>query len=212
MKKKAKSNKNFILLIVAAIFVVALVIAYLLRKHLSKVQAIQKLSDEERIEIELKIQELQSKRDKLQKQRLRLKVDLLFIESHRKWAINYIRRKFAQFRWLLFAAISSLFIIASFRENCLDLTVDELLKGISISVIVTALFFFASSEENQSLATTYTRIKDIAIDKSVHVIAWYYKRFLGINFSKAPLEIQEHVLYIKLAPIMEELRHLKKKN
>ena len=211
-KKKKSEEWNILFWTIIALIVAYITVVYFLRRRYNiNKSTSHSLTESELNEIELQIQKLEVERDSVQKKRFSVKTDLLYYHSLKTWAEGYISRKFAQFRWMLFVFVTTLFIISGIEGNSLGITTDTLLNWISVIIIITALFFFASTEEDQSLWKSYKKIKSIAIDKSAVVISWLYKKFLGIDLEKEDFVGKEHQYYLQLVPIMNELRELKKR-
>ena len=209
-KKKSPQNtenKNLFWIIIGFLIVVIILAVYF--SQLATKKAADLLAIRRRNEVEDRVNELHKSRDIIQKQRMANRVDIVYYNTMKKWAAAYINRLFTRLRWTLFISVGLLFIIAAIDKNFLGFTTDDLLKYISISVILMALFFFANSEENQSLATSFKRTKEKAVDYSVVLIKKYYKRFKKVDVDLDNYLIKENNLYQQLVPVMNELRSLK---
>lgn len=204
---KNTENKNLFWIIIGFIIVVIILAVYF--SQLATKKAADLLAIRRRNEVEDRVNELHKSSDIIQKQRMANRIDIVYYNTMKKWAAAYINRLFTRLRWTLFISVGLLFTIAAVDKNFLGFTTDDLLKYISISVILMALFFFANSEENQSLATSFRRTKEKAVDYSVVLIKNYYRRFKKVTVDLDLYVTRENNLYKQLVPVMNELRSLK---
>ena len=208
--KLNQKERNFITVLIAILAAIFILILFEFYSEKKKKKKTPKLDiHRERIRT-VRIRELISKGDQIQKDRYQLKKYKVI----RHWVEKKTNQFLLVFRWSIFGVVFSVFLLTwIFPETTIGFSTDDVLKVISVSVILFVLLFFASSEKNDSLKKCYQRIQPATFKLFMYLVR---------KFHKTPLENQLHLKdkkalldelkakYEALVPIMDELRRIDK--
>lgn len=208
--KKEKDNQNLFTIAIAIIIVIALIFVYIIwRKKTPKPSDV--IEKEPSIDpLYIRLAELEKERDDLQFKKYILYRKLCEFKVIERWCKEKIDVIFKCGRWGLFLLVLSGFIITWLKPDFLGLSTTGFLKGINAVGILIFLLYFASSDENDSLMKCYHNSKPAAVSIFMKLIYWHYEKFHKIHKdNKEKLKEDLHSIFLKLKPVMDEIRDLK---
>lgn len=213
--KLKKEERNFITVLIAIIAVLLLFLLFinfnLRTKHKQSKSNFLDKYNPDRIRIN-RIRELITQGNQIQKDRYLIKEALLRQRAIVNWAEKRTNQFLNMLRYLIFISVTAAFILTwSFPKAIIGFNTDDVLRIISVSIILFVLAFFASSEENDSLKMCYQRVKPATIRFFMYLTRLYYKYInkYDLHFKETKILLSEmQIKYEALVPIMNELRKL----